>query len=114
MTVSILARRYTYTDDDVNRLVESARCAQEYLGLWEEGDDPFPMEKYVALKEALAPFQCDPDAEVIEAMAKAMHDVDGQEIVCTDWTRCAYADSYREKARAALAAYRAHTNGGAS
>ena len=90
-----------YTDDDVQRLVEAAQAVCDHLHGALLTSQLLP--QYVELENALAPFQPDPDAELIEKISEAM---DGS----GDWhdMRTDYQERIRADARIALAVIRGH------
>ena len=100
-----LQQSSTHTNEQVDALVAAAADLLEKAPV---SNDSLPAMR--ALERALAPFQPDPDIEVLAAMARAMHDTGLDACAVGSTTPC---HACNVKARAALAAYRNHTNGGA-
>lgn len=61
----------TYTDDDVQRLVDAARAVCDHLHRALLSSQLLP--QYVELDNALAPFQPDPDDELAMAVKAICH-----------------------------------------
>ena len=106
-----------YTDEDVQRLVEVGRLLIEQRDGWNEphmewvrkAANPIVWSGFGDLEIALEPFQSDPDADLIEAMAQGMRESVGPWVNTWDETDDASRDDWIRQARAALAAYRKHT-----